>query len=401
MKSIILIILSFTLFVSCSNPFESEPQCPCMVKIPQLQKDGTYRMEVVELKTLESVKKIGSSKIQLSVDPQFFNDGTLDAKKPEAQFIVNEDGVIIPTSTDTSQMFSIYKVMEDIYFFDKSIGADKLLTYPRNVSLQTRSTKNVNPLNRVSYKSFFDRIVIFKYVGGKIPLSINSGVLSHEHFHAIFSNLLKPIENTLGKTKKDSIEIIDSEIISKNLQQTVGYNFLILKALDEGMADFWAALQTGLENPYLASFESKDKMHERSVLAVVNEMDEQAALENIFDFSDYQQEEKFSANKNRPTHGSVYSKGTMYSNLLKSLSEKIVSEKEPSAKLNHGQWIVESLKKLEMTVKAKGKQEILTQADIINSFIPDGVSNEILKSVCADTNIFLKQHDKAPKCLGL
>jgi hypothetical protein len=414
MKLAAIFFLSLSILASCSNPIDSGSKCPCKVKIPQLQEDGTYRMEVVELKTLQNPKKISSSIIQVSEDPRFYNNGSIQDSKPQAHYIINSEGVIIPTRTETSEMFSIYKTMEDLYFFDQAIGTDKILTYPRRVSLETRSGKTRNYFNNAYFAVGFDRLVILKYIGDKVPLSINPGVLAHEHFHSIFFKIINPVVNTTNDMRFSSLQE-EAPVVKTNdsptdqnvkVSKEAGYNYLILKSLDEGLADFWANIHTNLENPYNASYSEEEHMDLRVIRPYVAQMDRQEDLKNLFNFELFTQESPMASAKSRPIHGSIYGKGIMYSNLIKSVSENMFTVGKEIApeekKILIGQWMIASLQKLSKIVEAKGKTAIITQADILSSFIPEVEERETLARVCADFKLFLSFHsDKVTACSGL
>lgn len=150
----------------------------------------------------------------------------------------------VPKTALSEQMFTLYKIMEDLFYFDKSIGVDQILKYPRTISLQEKSS--VDAADNGFYMSAFDRIRILTYDGHKAPLAWNAGVVAHEHFHAIFERIVKPTQNTVGLDYEGSV--FSSQQSAESMDDQTGYNFLILKALNEGLADYWASLHTGLSN---------------------------------------------------------------------------------------------------------------------------------------------------------
>lgn len=408
MKVLLSLLLSLMVLSACSNPIESEEKkCPCYVKIPQLQEDGSYKLEAVQIKTLDSIKKIKSSKIQVTMNPRFLRDGTVEDLQPEAQFMITKDNVIVPTRTETAEMFSIYKIMEDLYFFDRDLGISSVLKYPLHVSLQTRASRQRSAENNATYLPYFDHITVWKYVGDLVPLGLNRGVLAHEHFHALFSNIVHPDRYTV---KSDAQGLADDEqegqytfidiFHDSDTDSEAGYNFLILKALDEGLADFWANLFTDLENPYMASFDSDSAMSYRSIKPIVNQMESQEELTKIFNFNDYKQENAVNSENDKRVHAYVYGRGVWYSNLFKAMSLKITAdETDPKMKkIIIGQWIISSIKKLARVVQEKGQTEIITQADILNNFVPESVDKSIESDVCLDLNVFLNFNSKAPAC---
>ena len=395
MKVFTLLIL-ISLLAACSSPVDKEQYNPCKVKVRVLQKDGKYSLETVELKTLQDVSGIQSSKIRVTMNPRFFNDGTVSELTPEAQYFVNEDGVIVPKTALSEQMFTLYKIMEDLFFFDKSIGVDQILKYPRTISLQEKSSADA--ADNGFYMSAFDRIRILTYDGHKAPLAWNAGVVAHEHFHAIFENIVKPTQSTVGLDYEGTV--FASQEAANGMDDQTGYNYLILKALNEGLADYWANLHTGLSDSYQTSYDEKD--NNRKVLPIVHQMNSQDALKDLFDFRNYVMENIASKGKNRPINSLVYEKSELYSNLIKSMSNKIFPEDKSvdaaDRKRAQGDWIVASLKKLSEVVHLKGKFQTLSQADILTAFMPDDKTNK--SDLCADLNLFLTHHNKVPACSG-
>ncbi len=395
MKVLGSLLLTLALLSACSNPVEKE-KCPCKVKVRVLQPDGTYKRETVELKTLEDPNSVQSSKIRITMNPRFFKDGSVSELTPEAQYFVNEDNVIVPKTALSEQMFTLYKIMEDLFFFDKSIGADQVLTYPRYVSIYERTDSS---MDNGFYIPAYDRIRILTYNGDKAPLSWNSGVIAHEHFHAIFQKIVKPTIYTIGLDYEG--KAFSSQAAAEEVDANTGYNYLILKALDEGLADYWGQLHTGLSDSYQTSYELFDI--NRKVLPIVYKMDSQESLKDTLDFRSYVIEDLSSKGKSRPINGLVYEKGVKYSNLIKSMSDKLFPEDKATSledrKKTQGEWIIASLKKLSETVYIKGKSQVLSQADILNSFVPD---EKIGRSeVCTDLNNFLTVHEsKVVACLG-
>jgi hypothetical protein len=394
MKVFALLIL-ISLLAACSSPVD-KAECPCKVKVRVLQKDGTYALETVELKTLEDLHAIQSSKIRVTMNPRFFNDGTVSESTPEAQFFINEDSVIVPKTALSEQMFTLYKIMEDLFFFDKTIGVDQILTYPRTISIQEKSGEGVK--DNAFYKTAYDRIEILTYNGKKAPLAWNSGVIAHEHFHAIFENIVKPTQNTVGLDYEGTA--FTSQQAADSMDDETGYNYLILKSLNEGLADYWASLHTGLSDSYQTSYDEKE--NHRKVLPVVHQISDQDNLKNLFDFRSYVMENILSKGKNRPINGLVYEKSELYSNLFKSMSDKLFPEDKSvnavDRKKAQGEWIVSSLRRLSDVVYVKGKFQTLSQADILSAFVPEDKTNR--SELCADLNLFLTHHNKVPACSG-
>lgn len=411
MKIILIITSLIAAFIAaCSSPLEDKEKCPCNVKLHTLQEDGTYKRSVFKLQTLENPRAVSSSKIRITLNPKFYMDGTTGDTTPEAQYFVDKDGNIVPKTTLTEELFSIYKIMEDFYFFDMKTGIDQVLFYPRNVSIHNKTPK-AGEKDNAFYISSFDRIVVLSYKGKRAPLGMNKGVLAHEHFHAIFNKIISPVKNTINDKNYvlslfgllDEGAGLYSAIDVDLPDEQIGYNYLLLRALDEGMADFWANLHTNISNSYKASYSPEDQLDGRAVEGVVSEMFAQNILESALNIANYRKEIAVNGSAYRPTHDFIYVSGSKYSNLIKSLSDKIyplkggISLEERNVLV--GKWIVQSLNKLSQTVAVQGRLSVLSQADILESFVPHD-RKDILKDICSDFDSFLAHHSKVKSCSG-
>src|SRR5690606_6142493 len=162
---------------------------------------------------------------------------------------------------------------------------------------ETRSNRKRRDFNNASFITMFDRVILFKYFGDKLALSFNPGVVAHEHFHAIFTSIVKPIERTLVDIPSNLAyddEIV--EILNNNKDRSkllpledISYNFLLLKSIDEGLADLWAHMHTNLSNPYLASYKISE-MGGRDVLPRVVQLEPQVELNKLFNYNRYLKE---------------------------------------------------------------------------------------------------------------
>ncbi len=395
MRLTVLFFLTLGFLAGCSDPLEDNEKCPCDVKINELQEDGTYKRSVYTFKTLENARTMTGSKINLRFNPRFYQDGSVKDITPENQFFVNSSGILIPSHTFSEELFSIYKIMEELYYFDTQIGVDRFLTYPRTVSIDNRS-KSAKRREDAYYTPIHDRIVVLSYDGKLAPLGLNKGVIAHEHFHAIFNNVVRPIQKTVNDIGPASSSANGSEkagmIISDTKDKNLSYNYLILRALDEGLSDFWASLITGMSNAYLASL-SKANVEYREVSGNIYPIHSQDVLAANLVYENFKTEMKTGHGQ---VQGYIYFIGVHYSNLIKSLSKKIALAREDltpdQERVEIAKWIISSLQKLAQTLEQNGSLKVLSQADLLSSFIPETQNRALLKEICADLNEFLLQH---------
>lgn len=409
---LLLLTLIMAFIAACSNPFEDKDKCPCTVNLQELQPNGQYERKSFYLSTLRDPRKMIGSVIRVTLNPRFSRDGEVSEITPEAQYLVNADKQLVPTSTRSDELFTIYKIMEDLYKFDQATGVDQILNYPRILSIQERA-KKANEKDDAFYSPLYDRIVFLSYTGKKAPLAHNTGVIAHEHFHAIFNKIVNPISETIDDMNYDAKLNLHDEsptlaeqfsVSSMEVETRAGFNYLILKSLDEGLADFWTNLQTDMSNSYVVSYMPEDQMEARAVQATIYPMDALPVLKADLDFSAYEREKKLT---DRPVRKKVYGNAVKYSNFIKTLSEKMYPSHAEASALSHqerkvaiAQWIIASLKKLSVVVQEKGQTQYLTQAEILESFIPD--NKEALGDICVSMKAFLTYQDsKVSSCTGL
>jgi hypothetical protein len=402
MKTLILGLLLLFVFMGCSDPLKDNESCPCEVKLHELQEDGTYKRITYKFRLLENPRTLSGPLINVRLNPKFYMDGTTSEITPEAQYFKDAEGRIVPADTLTEELFSIYKNMEELYLFDKETQAEQLLKYPRTVSVHQRSKSRIE-IDNAFYAPIFDQIVVLSYNGRKAPLGMNKGVMAHEHFHAIFNSIVRPIKRTVNDISflsanppffdapfSESRQVVQPIIV----EEKPSFNFLILKSLDEGLSDFWAHLITGLSNPYLASYTSS-VMGWRDITGSIIPIDPKDVLSKNLNYEDFKSEQK---NRHGMVNSHIYSYGIRYSNLIKAMSE-VLLEGKPLApeekRIVVGKWILSSLQKLAEVVDRNGKNKVLDQSEILESFIPlQDTNRNQLSKICSDVNEFLKFHDK-------
>jgi hypothetical protein len=210
---------------------------------------GAYEPKEVELKTITSItlmegtigKLYGGSEIMIDPQDPLLQAGNLDDAELEAALLKNlggdvsasyieKDGVQYPADFHTWNMVSTYWNFEKSfeYFQQTYDGAstEKLLNARILywVDYQDKQSRPGDPpvLDNALYFSPVRAFVIVPFKDlQKVPLAMNLGVIGHEYAHRVFN-----LKAYGGKSIPDAI----------NSWQLAPFN--ILKALDEGLADF-------------------------------------------------------------------------------------------------------------------------------------------------------------------
>lgn len=240
-------LLGGLLLLACACGPNPPPPVRVMAIVPGLT--GAYEPKEVELKTITSVtlmegsigKLYGGSEIVIDPQDPLLQSTNLDDAQLEAALLKNlggdvsasyieKDGVLYPADFHTWNMVSTYWNFEKSFEYfqqtydgastEKLLGA-RILYW---VDYQDKQSKPNDPpvLDNALYFSPVRAFVIvpFKELQ-KVPLAMNLGVIGHEYAHRVFN-----LKAYGGKSIPDSI----------NSWQLAPFN--ILKALDEGLADF-------------------------------------------------------------------------------------------------------------------------------------------------------------------
>jgi hypothetical protein len=207
------------------------------VQIP-VYENGDYKLDIVEIKTLNSLKKVEGQAASFYLNPNLKSSNSsvlLTGFKPTAQYIIDKDGVVIPSDDMSIQTFSLYAAFEKLMNFDSDIGLKGLLLWPRNIIINYQFlTGDENFENNALYSSQIDSYVFLKYTAQDLPMMVNSGIVSHEHFHAIFNKLV----GSKNIQKINALQTGDEAL----------YHQVLIRGVNEGLADVWGYLVTSDAN---------------------------------------------------------------------------------------------------------------------------------------------------------
>jgi len=215
--------------------------------IPWSENGSDYRLTVVEVKTIENLGRMEGTYAKVR-----YNQSS-DKLAPEAQFVQRSDGVYIPRDTISMELLGVYAHMEKLGELEDRMGLTGLLPRPRLVSVETNVVNNgVREYDNASYFGDIDVIAIVPNTNHQtLPISLNGGILAHEHFHAIFYhtvlrqlklNDLYFVHDNYGPEQKKVTQGVpeQGDVKTDVALESKYVNKIILSALNEGLADFWA-----------------------------------------------------------------------------------------------------------------------------------------------------------------
>lgn len=250
------------------------------VRLPVVGPDGVEALDEVVLRGIRNLWEVKGDYASFTFAPKVAAGG-LKGDSPRAHFITAE-GLFIPTDETTQQLSMIYSQLQELFALDRRSGAGDVLSWPRSVGFSVRVRDEVRggfTADNAFYDGDSDALLIVPYKNGRLPLAMNPGVLAHEHFHALFYRLVyAPLlkEKLIAKNLRASAHgeddlraYFDSEIDEETVvdrgpekptrpqgadDQAPGmdpetfqrlYHSVLLKSVNEGLADVWGWIRTG------------------------------------------------------------------------------------------------------------------------------------------------------------
>jgi hypothetical protein len=239
--------------------------------------DGSqYSWNSVPIRTLTSYSPMKGGAAALVIQPRY-RDNQLFGQPPRIHWffdLTTQQGVARDVAS--LQALVVYAHMERLMEMDLEAGGYGYLNWPRKVALQARVVEgNGDQLaSNALYMPRFDAIIVVNYERFDLPISMNGGVIAHEHFHALFQNIVlkrlpsdflqeKPLLPMFCHSKKHLFQqfgFLPEETIGSLLASEEPdsrdwesrqpespahrdqYNQMILRAWNEGSADFWGWL---------------------------------------------------------------------------------------------------------------------------------------------------------------
>lgn len=237
--------------------------------------------------TYDEPHRLQGRYVHVFVDP-YIIDGRLDSATPIGRYTQTRDGASVPADFVTLQATALHAHFERFHQMDEAVGA-KLKPQAR-IGVQSNVVDKGGAIrNNAIYDGSLDALLIVPYTDKQLPISINGGILAHEHFHMIYQSI---VLNRLGgdggtgsgkaavfmrddwsqlalagehragraESRGDAPEATTEAASDQKIhgQDRTGehdidpkddpigaYNMFFLRAVNEGLADFWAWVYTG------------------------------------------------------------------------------------------------------------------------------------------------------------
>lgn len=251
----------FFIFAACQGPQRDKyPDGQVQAKIPFYNSlSKSYALQVVDLLSVENMVDFKGWAAKFFLAAKVHNN-TINGLNPHLNTIRNRDGVYVASDELSLQLLTIYYHLENLAIFDEQVGAKDINTWPRNVAVQVNyiDPQMGRVLNNALYAGDLDALLLVPYTQGHLPVSVNAGILAHEHFHSLFHKaVMKPLaeKNTSALHADDNLiqsafGIVNTEKIKASDAQTKDENYqsILLRGVNEGLADFWGWMYSKDEN---------------------------------------------------------------------------------------------------------------------------------------------------------
>lgn len=222
-------------FVACQGSKEKTKNT--VFELPWYSSESQkYEIQKIELKTLTNPKDLKGNAAEVYLEPKYKSGKGFEEKKIDLRF-VEKGNLLIPANTASLQLATVYAHLEKLSDLDRKLGVYEVLPRPRkigvNVKIVLREGEK-SEKNNAYYTAKTDTLIIVPYDREELPITLNAGVIAHEHFHGLFEKLVRDSGN-------------EKQVLAAKEEQvsTSDYNEVILRAWDEGLADFWAWVYTG------------------------------------------------------------------------------------------------------------------------------------------------------------
>lgn len=247
------ILVSFVVcgfFFGCTEKSRSEKaKGSVSVQIPVQTDADHYELKTVELLGIKDLTTMDGTYAHFFYAPG--SDGSqLTGNAPKARFI-QSGHTFVPMDFMSGQMAAIYYNMQNLADLDIKAGAGDVNQWPRAVGLETRVIEGDGfKKDNAFYDGQTDAMMFVPFTKSDLPISINAGIVAHEHFHSLFYKLVIKSAMSENKVLTSSASIhgeyqsnigaaLKMQKADQKSQKVLLYNEAYLRGLNEGLADFW------------------------------------------------------------------------------------------------------------------------------------------------------------------
>lgn len=165
---------------------------------------------------------------------------------------IKSGSLFVPSDVKSGQAVAVYAHYEKIWQMDVKLGIAQNLTWPRQVSLGTSAS--IDDTDNAYYSDDYDVMVILPYTADGTLMTLNRGVIGHEHFHGYFEKVFAGARENYYKKKNRTTSdrlVLVTDSPSKHISPewtSNEHNSFLMSAFNEGLADFFAYVYTSQTN---------------------------------------------------------------------------------------------------------------------------------------------------------
>lgn len=252
-----------------SNSDSDDVSGAVKVQIP-FSFNGDYRLQTVELFTLENISKLRGLAARFLIDPDS-RHGNLEGREPQIRYVRTSSGLVVPKDSLSLQLLTVYAHFEKIRELDQKLKVSAAVTWPATVAVnaQYKGMNDTAVVNNALYSGQLDALLLVPYTAENLPLMVNAGVLAHEHFHRIFQKSFidavgadYPVAARVSLHGENEMlnlfglsdpgpsveEVQQPEVTEEQIEEQgidANYHLVYLRALNEGFADVWGWVYSG------------------------------------------------------------------------------------------------------------------------------------------------------------
>lgn len=265
-------LLSLLFGLAACTPVREAAPSSTLYRLPWPSEDGSsYEMRDIEVRSLHRPEDLKGDLAEILIDPrmEIADSATGRQRLVSAQPFPNllrTGSIVRPADYLSLQAITLYAHWERLHELERTHGLHRALTYPAQIGLMARVRESEASrelmVDNAVYDGRLDALLVVPFRGEGLPLAFNAGVIAHEHFHRVFQALLlRPlVSQTSGRQGVHRHEfgachwgVIAAEGESNRARassrtrpsalgsaiSTQVVNETLLRAINEGFADFW------------------------------------------------------------------------------------------------------------------------------------------------------------------
>lgn len=383
------VVTSCALF-SCSYKSNTDQASGnVLVQVPVQTSSSAYQLKTLQLLGIEQLREVSGAFVKFFYSPGS-NGFNLTGQSPVAHFI-KSGSVFIPSDFISTQMATIYFHMQSLAALDQQVGAGAVITWPRSVGLETQVEEAYGiRVNGAFYDGKTDAMMFVPFTNSELPISVNAGIIAHEHFHSLFYKLIlkSAIEQKLVLSKSASIhdekkiEFIKTKMQVQDIpNDAVLFNELYLRGINEGFADFWGWVYT--EDTEFMKWSLPSYASERSLKLNAATTGQYVTKNKILDMLD---NAKFSDDIQGSLASYSYEIGTPHARFLKQLASIYSSDNQVSmteAKIKVAQDLIVFLNSFKSNLSQLNQDQQINEKSVFQYFADQKIkSNTLTKASC-------------------